>query len=362
MASDLIYYNAARTALAECARVDEVKDVRDKAEAMKKYAQLANDKQLMSYATEITLRAKRRLGEILTEMARTGERVKKLQGALPGTKRIGGKGKSHEGSKVVFPNGPTKKKTLEDLGINSSQSSKWMKLAAVPEKDFEAMVEDTKARASSTKPRVKRTAPRKNPVELEEAAARLVLDGGKTRKQAAAETGVGSEQVVKTAVAREEGKRAAEAQIDRAELSMTAQEKLDSTIRQHKHKLEMEFDARVREVAKNLLEETILPQYNKEIEDARSVIKARKSIMPRAVFKKILACLHPDRWPTGTEALQARYADAFSIVSGLEIVLCGEAEMPTPSDDFPRTYADLMGRRQKVSAARKKTKGVPKRA
>src|ERR1035437_2786170 len=126
---ELINYNAARKALAQCARVDEVKDIHDKAEAMKKYAQLANDKQLMGYATEITMRAKRRMGEILIKMKETGE-------------RRSGRGAENRwaSQKTGFQTGTPE---LVDLGLTKKQSGAWQQLGAVPEKDFEAMVEDT---------------------------------------------------------------------------------------------------------------------------------------------------------------------------------------------------------------------------
>jgi hypothetical protein len=124
----LIKYDAARTALAEAHRVDEVKDIRDKAVAMQAYARQAKDSTLITQATEIRMRAERRAGELLIEMEDRGERRAHSQRSRGATSAL-----------------PPK---LADLGINKTQSSRWQRLAALAPDTFEAKVEGASKRAS----------------------------------------------------------------------------------------------------------------------------------------------------------------------------------------------------------------------
>ncbi len=104
-------------AIEDAHSVDEVKDLRDKADALRLYAIQAKNKALEFKASEIRIRAERRAGELLQEMP----------------KHAGGN-----------PNlSSTKDRleiTLRDLGINRNQSSAWQKLAALPAERFEAAI------------------------------------------------------------------------------------------------------------------------------------------------------------------------------------------------------------------------------
>jgi hypothetical protein len=147
MSGDLAKYNAAKRALAEAIRIDEVKDIRDKAAAMRVYAMQAKDRVLIDQATELRLRAERRAGELLRDMAGRGERHRR------------GDSNQHAKSQAA---------TLQNLDINKSQSSRWQKLAEIPGDDFEELVTNAKQKASSAvdraqqpKPKPKRKPPAK---------------------------------------------------------------------------------------------------------------------------------------------------------------------------------------------------------
>lgn len=120
MTTQLIRYEAARTALAEAHSIDEVKDIRDKSEAMAAYARQAKDTQLVQWATEIKVRAERRAGQMLAEMPKA-----------TGAKGIG---------PIAVPSCDRNQTTLSDIGITKNDSSRWQKLAAVSDEQFEHAV------------------------------------------------------------------------------------------------------------------------------------------------------------------------------------------------------------------------------
>ena len=73
--------------------------------------------------------------------------------------------------------------------------------------------------------------------------------------------------------------------------------------------------------------------------------------MSRKIFRKILACLHPDRG-----ASEKMLNEAFDIFNKLELVLCGEDELPTSVVQMPRDFAEMMAMRMRKAAAKKTKK------
>ncbi len=136
--TQLIKYDAACRALAAAKAVDEVKDLRDKAEAMRIYGMQAKNKSLEIDAAEIRIRAERRLGELIAAQKAT-------HGLNPGKLKQGPALVTNEGGETP---------TLADVGISHDLSSRSQKLAAVPEEQFEAEVGEWRERVKAEGQRV----------------------------------------------------------------------------------------------------------------------------------------------------------------------------------------------------------------
>lgn len=124
MSFELVKTQAARRAIAEARDVDEVKDIRDKAEAVRQYAKQAGlGLEMINDAAEIKLRAERRAGEMLAVM-------EKNDGGRP----------TKTGNSVL----PVLEPTLEEMGVSKMESSRWQRMAELPEADFERHVSETR--------------------------------------------------------------------------------------------------------------------------------------------------------------------------------------------------------------------------
>jgi hypothetical protein len=123
MSAALTNYNAARAALEKAHTIDEVKDIRDKAEAFRVYAKQAQDTDMQNWAAEIRIRAERRAGALLRGLADSGGRQ---TGKVPPNRQS-----------------PTATvQTLSDLGVTKTQSSKWQQLADVSDPEFETKLRE----------------------------------------------------------------------------------------------------------------------------------------------------------------------------------------------------------------------------
>lgn len=106
---------SAIVALAEAGSLEQIKDIRDKAEAVRQYAHNARTSlTLQNKAAELKLRAERRAGKLLRELGLHG-----------GNRRSS----THDS-----------RSTLAELGISQHQSARWQREASVPESAFCALV------------------------------------------------------------------------------------------------------------------------------------------------------------------------------------------------------------------------------
>lgn len=122
---ELVKWNAAKHAIVEAKSIDEVKEIKDKAEAMRAYSkQIGESLETQNDICEIKLRAERRMGEMLKEMPkRDGNPANKM---LVGLKK--NKNDNRENT----------------LPVTHIESSRYQKIAELPEETFENIVEETK--------------------------------------------------------------------------------------------------------------------------------------------------------------------------------------------------------------------------
>ena len=118
-------YENARAALAECQGIDECKDWADKAAALASYARQAEDDQLERMAQRIRARAIRRAGELLKQIE-----------PAPGARTD----KPTDGDDSRL----TRKRAAQDAGMSERQQNTALRIANVPEQDFEEQVEGPK--------------------------------------------------------------------------------------------------------------------------------------------------------------------------------------------------------------------------
>lgn len=118
-------YEAAREALATCQDIDECKEWADKAAALASYAKQAEDETLLKMAARIKARATRRAGELLSQ----------IDAATPGPKP-----ELKVGDRLKFG----RSDAAREAGMSPHQQKQAVRIAAIPEPEFERQVESPK--------------------------------------------------------------------------------------------------------------------------------------------------------------------------------------------------------------------------
>ena len=126
---ELVLLTEATRTLAQATTIDEVRDLRDKATAVKAYIQKAQlGQQLLIDAATFRLRAERRLGEMLASL--------ELANAASGNQHT-----NHQ-SQSVTPGGST---LLRDLGVSKKDSSRSQQIAGLRDDVFERYLAESTA-------------------------------------------------------------------------------------------------------------------------------------------------------------------------------------------------------------------------
>jgi len=115
----LVEFDRARLAIEAATSIDEVKEIRDQAEALRLYMrQSQQGLEMQNQCAEIKLRAERRAGEMLAD----------------GLQHQGGRPKPLHDERVL----------LRDHQISEIQSHRWQQVAQVPEEAFDAYIAATR--------------------------------------------------------------------------------------------------------------------------------------------------------------------------------------------------------------------------
>ena len=117
----LARYEDACLALAEAKSVDAVLGIKSLAEQARTYARQAKNRDLEINATEIRIRAERRLGEIMVLQRESEQGLNK-------------------GAATRVAEGPASPPALADVGIDKHLADRARKLAKMPKKEFDAAV------------------------------------------------------------------------------------------------------------------------------------------------------------------------------------------------------------------------------
>jgi hypothetical protein len=129
MSETLAIYDAMVLAIDECYKVDQVKDLRDKALALEEYARQACNIEAERKAAEIRIRAERKAGQLLAEIDKSkGGRPKAVENNSP--------------QPAVSLVGTPFQQAKREAHISDDQADRWQQLAAMPHGDFEGHLHD----------------------------------------------------------------------------------------------------------------------------------------------------------------------------------------------------------------------------
>jgi hypothetical protein len=128
-------------------------------------------------------------------------------------------------------------------------------------------------------------------------------------------------------------------------LSKSAAKKLVLAIRRATRELDMQYETRVRNEAKKLLDEWHIPDYLKTLRTVQTMLKWKRGIMSRAEYVRIIRCLHPD---TGAHVTDENRNEAFRLFTQYEARLVDDNEQVDLKrvSNLPSTVEELLARKR----------------
>lgn len=126
--NELVKLNFARQALMEAKTLDEIRNIRDLARAVKAYTIAKGlGVEMKNEASEIEIRAIREMGKIIQQKQEAGEMAEKGE---------------FFSNQWVVPDGNNPKQTLPEIGVTRKESSTSKNLASIPDKQFEDLLNE----------------------------------------------------------------------------------------------------------------------------------------------------------------------------------------------------------------------------
>lgn len=238
MATELVKYEAARHALAIASSVDEVKDIHDKAKALRLYAQQANNTEMEEQCIKLRLHAEKRLGEMMAEQKANGHMATGARGIGP-----------IAGSQIPR-NGPP---TLQATGIDKNLAKRARQARKLSD-------EEINRRAEIETRKAKREAAAKKAVQLHKQ--------GMTKKAARQSVGGFSDTVMRKASTYQEGLEAGlREQIKQGELAHAKAENVEKQmLREGLKNVSAENKILKRQIASLEAEAKLPPGANKRLQ------------------------------------------------------------------------------------------------
>jgi hypothetical protein len=168
-----------------------------------------------------------------------------------------------------------------------------------------------------------------------------------TYEEVKAEAGVSSTPIRRALAVAEatEGQEVDYAQL----LSSTAKEKLAAAVKQHKKKLDLEYDTKVRDGIRKHIEEYVLPNYGDKLKKADTIIAARDAAgryfpFTGKEYKQVLSALHPD---SANSMSAEKRAEIFNLFKSKEAKLRNPLEEGEKlSGTLPKNVIELMAMRK----------------